>query len=1471
MEFASVHSKFHRTVLLIMVINNWGILCVETTDSCASLPCQNGGTCIQTEEGYACLCPTETLLYMGKDCEELYDPCTFVDCPNCTSVLGSEGYICSCPNGFTGPNCTLRTSSCDSSPCPAPRTECVEEEDGYACRCPTGYGGEDCQAAAGDCTVEPCLNNGTCEPLADEAGHECQCGSGFGGPRCEEDLDECLSHPCQNGAICMDGVNSYQCFCVPGFQGYHCEIDINECASRPCENNGTCINGKDRYSCECLLGYTGVNCEVEVDECASNPCQNGATCHDYVGLYACECLVGFEGLDCEIDIDECTSAPCLNEGICNDLVDSYECDCSNTGFMGDTCEMDIPECASSPCQNNATCQEGIKSYVCLCWPGYEGEHCEVDIDECAAEPCQNGGSCFERSDERSYAALPQWDWEFSFSDAAGYLCECLPGFTGENCSVNIDECESAPCQNGASCEDLINSYKCVCSPGYTGVDCEVDIDECDSGPCQNGALCEDGVDEYLCICPMAEEGEEPWGGRDCNIRLVGCRAHPCQNGATCLPQLVEGEHRHTCVCPPGFHGELCNMPTTFSFSGPGFSMVEVPHLNQSRREAGPRGANVSLRFRTTLPDVILFYRGNGDSHLSLQLIGGCLKARAVLEGMALETGLSSTVSDGDWHNVMVALDKMLVLETTGAGCRDGSGDCRAEVDHPDHAYFHPPDSFTQTMVGGVQPEYLDYTESRTGFLGCMEDLLIDGWPVLPKALSPAEGLELGCTKTDWCHPDPCSGHGQCIDMWISYRCECNRPFYGSSCAEEYSTWTFGHEDSVSFVSYNVPDSHGENFSVSFFLRSLKKDGLIFQLRREGGAYFTASLQAGLIAVSGPYGTPVPAQIFVANGKKTLLTVELLNGLAFLRHGEQRLLLAEFGEVVVEAGDMAYIGGVPGGSSAKLWGGHLKGCLQDVRLAGVHLAMSEEDIADDLPPDQVYFPSHVQSVQQGCLSDDTCQVGPCQNGGKCTITWNDFACKCPLNFTGRMCETRVWCVSDPCVMGGRCVDLPDGYECLTNATFEDNGLQFRANHSLIAPVTSISMELRTREENAVLLRASNGAELFCVGLLNSTVLVKIRSGNSLEVLAFTSDQAIGDGDWHRVEVSMAEARQGSSRWVVAVDGQDGGMSQGAAGNLNFLNESAVWLAENFTGCLGEVRVGGVYLPFLHDRDAPPPQQARFVQQGGEDVLLGCTGSPVCLSQPCLNNGECEDLFNSFNCTCAAGWEGQYCELDTDDCADEPCLHGECTDMLAGFHCNCLPGYGGELCEEDLDECLRHGCQNGGTCVDGVGLYTCICPHNFTGPLCEWSFPPIKCDQDLQCANGGACSEGIWGANCTCVPGYSGDRCEVDIDECESNPCQNGGSCRDRLNRFQCVCAAGFNGPLCESNKEPRKERVPLLVVAIPLACCCVLLAVIGLTFMVMTARKKRQSEGTYSPSQQEVAGARLEMDSVLKVPPEERLI
>lgn len=39
------------------------------------------------------------------------------------------------------------------------------------------------------------------------------------------------------------------------------------------------------------------------------------------------------------------------------------------------------------------------------------------------------------------------------------------GFSGKNCSMDIDDCASAPCQNGATCRDFINSYSCQCAEG----------------------------------------------------------------------------------------------------------------------------------------------------------------------------------------------------------------------------------------------------------------------------------------------------------------------------------------------------------------------------------------------------------------------------------------------------------------------------------------------------------------------------------------------------------------------------------------------------------------------------------------------------------------------------------------------------------------------------------------------------------------------------------------------------------------------------------------------------------------------------------------------------------------------------------------------------------------------------------------------------------------------------------------------
>lgn len=260
-----------------------------------------------------------------------------------------------------------------------------------------------------------------------------------------------------------------------------------------------------------------------------------------------------------------------------------------------------------------------------------------------------------------------------------------------------------------------------------------------------------------------------------------------------------------------------------------------------------------------------------------------------------------------------------------------------------------------------------------------------------------------------------------------------------------------------------------------------------------------------------------------------------------------------------------------------------------------------------------------------------------------------------------------------------------------------------------------MDLRTRDENGILLRAVNHAEVFCLGLLNSTLLVKLDSGESAELLAFTSHRTITDGAWHHIHLTMVDPEQTASRWRLTVDGQTVGGSFGIGGNLNFLNDTKIWLAEKFTGCLGEVRVGGVYLPLVNVPEAP--QTSRFSRLSGHEPIIGCQGAPICDSQPCLNQGVCQDQFNEFNCSCSPGWEGEVCETEINECSAGPCLHGTCTDLMADYLCECEPGYVGKDCEEEVDNCLEFSCLNGGICVETVGTHTCSCPPGYVGKRCQ----------------------------------------------------------------------------------------------------------------------------------------------------------
>ncbi|XP_061386506.1 fat-like cadherin-related tumor suppressor homolog, partial [Musca vetustissima] len=107
---------------------------------------------------------------------------------------------------------------------------------------------------------------------------------------------------------------------------------------------------------------------------------------------------------------------------------------------------------------------------------------------------------------------------------------------------------------------------------------------------------------------------------------------------------------------------------------------------------------------------------------------------------------------------------------------------------------------------------------------------------------------------------------------------------------------------------------------------------------------------------------------------------------------------------------------------------------------------------------------------------------------------------------------------------------------------------------------------------------------------------------------------------------------------------------------------------------------------------------------------------CASIPCLYGGLCEMLGpNNYSCTCPPHLSGKRCEYGR-FCTPNPCKNGGMCEEGDGVpHCMCR-GFTGPTCEIDVDECENQPCGSGATCINEAGSFRCICPSYLTGASC-----------------------------------------------------------------------------------------------------------------------------------------------------------
>uniref|UniRef100_A0A2K5TN48 Protein crumbs homolog 1 n=1 Tax=Macaca fascicularis TaxID=9541 RepID=A0A2K5TN48_MACFA len=689
------------------------------------------------------------LIYIKNSfCNKNNTRCLSNSCQNNSTCKGfSKDNDCSCSGTANNvdKDCDNVKDPCFSNPCQGSAT-CVNTpgERSFLCKCPPGYSGTICETTIGTCGKNSCQHGGICHQ--DPIYPVCICPAGYAGRFCEIDHDECASSPCQNGAVCQDGIDGYSCFCVPGYQGRHCDLEVDECASDPCKNEATCLNEIGRYTCICPRDYSGINCELEIDECWSQPCLNGATCQDALGAYFCDCAPGFLGDHCELNIDECASQPCLHGGLCVDGENRYSCNCTGSGFTGTHCETLMPLCWSKPCHNNATCEDSVDNYTCHCWPGYTGAQCEIDINECNSNPCQSDGECVELSSEKQYGHITGLPSTFSYHEASGYVCICQPGFTGIHCEEDVNECSSNPCQNGGTCENL---------PG-----------------------------NYTCHCPFDNLSRTFYGGRDCSDILLGCTHQQCLNNGICIPHFQDGQHGFGCLCPSGYTGSLCEIATTLSFEGDGFLWVKTG-------SATTKGSvcNIALRFQTVQPVALLLFRGNRDVFVKLELLSGYIHLSIQVNSQPkVLLYISHNTSDGEWHFVEVIFAEAVTLTLIDDSCKEK---CISKAPSPlesDQSICAFQNSFLGGLPVGTTSDGVALLKfynipSTPSFVGCLQDIKIDWNHITLENISSVSSLNVkaGCVRKDWCESQPCQSRGRCINLWLSYQCDCHRPYKGPNC------------------------------------------------------------------------------------------------------------------------------------------------------------------------------------------------------------------------------------------------------------------------------------------------------------------------------------------------------------------------------------------------------------------------------------------------------------------------------------------------------------------------------------------------------------------------------------------------------------------------------------------------------------------------------------------------------------------
>ncbi|XP_052070616.1 uncharacterized protein LOC127709241 isoform X4 [Mytilus californianus] len=377
-----------------------------------------------------------------------------------------------------------------------------------------------------------------------------------------------------------------------------------------------------------------------------------------------------------------------------------------------------PKVCSDGICNHGSCvtKDNGRHFVCDCLPGFAGAVCDVDIQECDSNPCFNG----ECVDEEN-----------------NYSCLCYQGYTGHDCETSINDCSLNTCSNG-TCIDGVNSSTCLCYDGFTGDSSCVEKTECDPNPCEHGGLCIDLIDDFICNCSGTG-----YVGKNCSMLPERCYNGSCLNDGVCHPHV----NGYSCSCAQGYTGEYCQI-----------------NIDECQ---GHYCRNQAVCIDGVNSYTCLCQPGYNGSYCDYNIM---CDTNPCVNGASCQTTLTAFMCD-------------CLPGYSGVLCEVNIDECKQNNCNPDTSQcVDQINGYTCNCLPGWTGEYCDEPTKE-----CLSS------PCAHRSQCFDHENQFSCSCVDGytghncstqvieCDSHPCYNDGQCLDQVNGYKCTCKGSFTGSQC------------------------------------------------------------------------------------------------------------------------------------------------------------------------------------------------------------------------------------------------------------------------------------------------------------------------------------------------------------------------------------------------------------------------------------------------------------------------------------------------------------------------------------------------------------------------------------------------------------------------------------------------------------------------------------------------------------------